>query len=467
MMHARLLVARSLLKPDGVIFVSIDDNETQNMRKLADEVFGEENFVAQFVWQKRVSPDNDEKHVTPTHEYVICYMRNRLDFSIKGFSRSSTQDDRYDNPDSDERGSWTSSDLTRREYRERDFYEIELPSGRKVTPASGRSWSVPPESFAKLRAENRIWFGPNGDAMPRLKRFLTDVSDKIVPVTWLMRDQVGTNQDGKRAVNAIFAELSDVFDNPKPSRLVETLINMTTEPNDLILDFFGGSGTTAQAVIELNKADGGNRQFILVQLPEQTDSNSPAYRAGFKRISSITIERVKRVIEFERNSVIDLLPNDQKRRHAESLGFKVYRLQKSNFPRCEFKPDSAASDAENVAGLRRYIEEKEAAFFLTLDPNGEQAVFDEVLLKNGFQLHYTRSRRDDFAHNTVFEIRDPRRSALVCLAWNESIHDATIKRLRELSDNGERPFFICLERSLSTTSKWNLKHFLGNHFNAF
>jgi len=142
-------------------------------------------------------------------------------------------------------------------------------------------------------------------------------------------------------------------------------------------------------------------------------------------------------------------------------------LQKSNFPRCEFKPDPGADEAENVAALRRYIEEKEAAFFLTLDPNGEQAVFDEVLLKNGFQLHYTRTRREDFTNNTVFEVRDPRRTAFVCLAWNENIQDATIKRLRELSDNGERPFFICLERTLSTTSKWNLKHFLGDHFNAF
>ena len=148
-------------------------------------------------------------------------------------------------------------------------------------------------------------------------------------------------------------------------------------------------------------------------------------------------------------------------------GFKVYKLQKSNFPRCEFKPDPESSDEENVESLRRYIDEKEAAFFLTLDDKGEQAVFDEVLLKNGFQLDYTRNRCEDYSDNTLYEVNDSKRSCLVCLAWNESIQESTIKQLRELAESGERPFFICLERSLTTTAKWNLKHFLGNHFIAF
>jgi len=270
------------------------------------------------------------------------------------------------------------------------------------------------------------------------------------------------SQPSVKLLRSIFGG-KKLFPNPKDSDELARLIRYVTQQdqNALIVDFFGGSGTLANAVLEVNRASKTNHRFITVQIPEAVNPDKREGKAalsiGLKTISSITIERVKRVIQGYGD-------NPQPMPDA---GFKVYRLQKSNFPRCEFKPDPAADDAENVAALRHYIEEKEAAFFLTLDDQGAQAVFDEVLLKNGFQLHYTRTRRDDFPENTVFEVRDPRRSALVCLAWNESIKDSTIKRLRDLNEAGESLFFICLERSLTTTSKWNLRHFLGKHFNAF
>jgi adenine-specific DNA-methyltransferase len=161
------------------------------------------------------------------------------------------------------------------------------------------------------------------------------------------------------------------------------------------------------------------------------------------------------------------LPNDPQKEFAKGLGFKVYKLTKSNFPRCEFAPDPKVSEAENVEALKRYIDEKETAFILPLAAEAEQAVFDEVLLKCGFQLHYTRTRREDFSENTVYEVTDGKRGSLVCLAWNEAIKDSTLKQLRALDEAGDKPFFICLERSLNTTAKWNLNHLLGKRLTAF
>lgn len=230
-----------------------------------------------------------------------------------------------------------------------------------------------------------------------------------------------------------------VFDFPKDENVLQKIIEMAAGPNSLVLDFFAGSGTTAHAVINENKRDGGSRKCILVQIPELTPEGSTAKINGYKTISSVTIERVKRVIEGYGDNPQPLA----------GTGFKVYKLSKSNFPRCEFTPDPKLSEEENVEALKRYIQDKEAASLLPLADDAEQAVFDEVLLKCGFQLHYTRTHRADFTENTVYEITDGKRTTLACLAWNEAIKDATIKRLRDLDEAKEKPFFICLERSLT------------------
>lgn len=481
MMQSRLTVAHSLLKRDGVLFVSIDDNEVHNLRRVLDLVFGDSNFIAQMVWEGAFK--NDARQIGINHEYILVYAKERDALprewglrkeGVEPVLRETARLQREFAGKWDEASiamaAWFQANKAKPLFANRRFRFIDergaykeddptAPGGRKIdlfNPITkeliplrpNRGWAFDQETFNQFVKEGRISFITSTSIM---KRTYFHETEKVTPQSVIYQPARSASERLAKLLGA------NVFEFPKDEWVLQKLVEMASDPDSVILDFFGGSGSTAHAVLSENLRDGGNRKFILVQIPEQTPPDSPARCAGYKTISSITIERVKRVIEGYGD-------NPQPMPDA---GFKVYRLQKSNFPRCEFRPDPAASEADNVAALQRYIEEKEAAFFLTLDASGEQAVFDEVLLKNGFQLHYSRTRRDDFTHNTVFEARDPRRSALVCMAWNENIHDATLKRLRELTDSGERPFFICLERSLTTTSKWNLKHILGNHFNAF
>ena len=248
------------------------------------------------------------------------------------------------------------------------------------------------------------------------------------------------------------------FDFPKDEIVIRQLVEMSTSKDSLILDFFGGSGTTGQAVIDLNKADGGNRQFILVQLPELTAADSPAHKAGFKRISDITIERNKRAITRLQKESEGFLPNDSQRQFADSLGFKVFKLAKSSFPRVEFARDPDKTEAENVALLKQYISEKEASFHIQWE---RDTVLDEVLLKNGFLLDYKLTRREEFTKNEVFLAQDAYKSSLLCL--DATLDAATVDYFQ--SHTAE--FFICLELALDTTKKWNLKHHLGDKLKAF
>lgn len=282
MMYPRLLLLKQFLREDGAIFVSIDDNEVGHLRLLMDEIFGGANLIASFVVQKRISPDGDERFVTSVHDHLVCYAKSKQTCSLNRFRRTEEADARYLNPDNDVRGPWTSSDLTRREYREHDFYPIELPSGREVLPAAGRSWAVPRDSFQRLLADNRIWFGANGNAMPRLKRFLSEVSQGIVPTTWFSVEVVSDNQKGKRELRGILADQNDLFGTPKPRLLIQRILEIATDKDSLILDSFAGSGTTGHAVLKQNSVDGGNRKFILVEMDE-------------KIAPDVTAERVRRV----------------------------------------------------------------------------------------------------------------------------------------------------------------------------
>jgi adenine-specific DNA-methyltransferase len=517
--HERLLVARQMLKQDGVILVSIDDHELVNLRRVIDEVFGQENFITNLIWEK--GRKNDAKLFSVGHEYIVVYAK---DLAHLKELKMVWREEKPGAPEiweeycrlkelhennlariEDELGAWfsglpkshPSKKLQRYRrvdengpWRDRD---ISWPGGDGPTydvfhPVTKQPCAVPPDGWrfsdpTEMQRQIRIGvvaFRADHSEPPFRKAHLKPLSEEIdfdeaddaegddgEEDTELAQQVRGTyfykqSQPSVKLLRSIFGG-KKLFPNPKDPEELARLIRYVTaqDRSALIVDFFGGSGTLAHAVLEVNRTANANHRFITVQIPEAVNPDKREGKAalslGLKTISSITIERLKRVIQGYGD---DPQP-------IPDTGFKVYRLRKSNFPRCEFKPDPTAGEEENVTALRRYIEDKEAAFFLTLDADGEQAVFDEVLLKNGFQLHYTRSRREDFPANTVLEVRDPRRSALVCLAWNENIHDATIKRLRELADTGERPFFICLERSLSTTSKWNLKHFLGDHFKAF
>ncbi len=289
MMMPRLKLLRELLSEDGAIFISCDDNEQHNLRALLDEIFGQQNFIQNIIWQKKFSPQNDAKYFSDNHDFLICYAKNKIEGEQKiGWernliSRSEEQDNRYSNPDNDPRGAWTSSDMTVKTYSADYDYEVTTPSGKKIKPTKGRCWFTSKENFQKLVDDNRVWFGENGENVPRVKKFLSEVQDGIVPISIWLYTEVGHNQEAKQELKEIFSEIQLPFDTPKPIRLLQRIIQLSTNENDIILDSFAGSGTTAHAVLELNKEDGGNRKFVLVEMEDYANN--------------ITAERVRRVIK--------------------------------------------------------------------------------------------------------------------------------------------------------------------------
>ncbi len=462
MMYSRLLIARQLLREDGVIFISIDDNEVHHLRKLCDDVFGEENFVSNIIWEKKFAPSNDAKWFSANHDHVLCYSKSKEIYRPFLLDRSEGALARYKNPDNDERGDWVSGDLTVKTYSAQYDYEITTPSGRRVNPPKGVCWRFSKEKFQELVDDDRVWFGKNGENVPRLKRFLSDVKEGITPMTIWYHKDVGHNQEAAQECRKIF-DGEQYFDTPKPVRLLKRIIELSVNGGDIILDFFAGSGTTAHAINELNIEDNGTRKYILVQLPEATDEKSEAYKAGFKKISDITIERNKRVIE----KIIEEKKNEQpdlfnKKKDDDNLlnglGFKVFKLTKSNFPRVEYAPDPEKSDEENVRALKKYIVDKEAQMLTVFN---RDELITEILIKNGFKLNYTVSPQKQFKKNDIFMASDGERETLLCL--DGTLADETIAYFKIHTDQK----LIVLERALDTTKKWNLKHYMGDKFQSF
>ncbi|WP_454737573.1 site-specific DNA-methyltransferase [Cupriavidus necator] len=272
-MYQRLMLAKSLLAEDGVIFVSIDDNELFNLGLLMNQVFGEQNFVANVIWQKVYSPKNTAVHFSDDHEYVLVYALNKDKWRPNPLPRSADQDKAYKNPDKDPRGPWKPSDLTARNYYSEGRYPITCPSGRTIEgPPPGTYWRVSRPKFDELDADNRIWWGKDGNNIPALKRFRSEVKDGVVPQTLWTYDDVGHTQDAKKQLNAILPKdrNEDVFSTPKPLQLMDRILRLATKSGDLVVDFFAGSGTLAQALLALNKEDGGERRFVLVSSTEAT-----------------------------------------------------------------------------------------------------------------------------------------------------------------------------------------------------
>ena len=295
MMYPRLRLAANLLRDDGVIFISIDDNEVVNMRKLCDEAFGEENFVAQIVWQKRTSPDMRTAFSTG-HEYIVVYCKDisNLDNSIFPLPLSDEDKRSFSNPDNDPKGPWVSSDFTAPGYRPNQMYSITTPSGVVVQPPQGRCWKNLEDVYLQYLNEGRLWFGADGKGVPRQKTYLSERNGKI-GWTWWPNSEVGHNQEATQELKNLLDSPS--FDFPKPVRLIKRIVSLASKNDDIILDFFSGSATTAQAVMQLNAEDGGKRRFILVQLPEPCDEKSEAYKAGYKSICEIGKERIRRAGE--------------------------------------------------------------------------------------------------------------------------------------------------------------------------
>ena len=276
-------------------------------------------------------------------------------------------------------------------------------------------------------------------------------------------DKEDNTEKGTLLVKSLF-DGKKVMDFPKPVEMIQKIIEMGTSPdsNDIILDFFGGSGTTAQAVMQQNQIDNGNRKFILVQLPEIPEEKSAAYKAGYRKISDITIERNKRaiakIIEEKEKQQPDLFTNGHKDDAINGLGFKVFKLVKSNFPRVEWAPDVEKTDEENIASLKKYIADKEAQLVTAFNRN---ELLTEILLKNGFQLNYKADKQEQFKKNEILLATDGIKETLICL--DVTIEADTVEYFKKHTDKK----FICLERALDTTKKYNLKHYLGDMFNAF
>ncbi len=280
MMMPRLKLLREMLQDDGSIFVSIDDNEDHHLRMLLDEVFGEDNFVATIGWQKKFSRQSDAKWFSDTYEFILVYARKKESWKLNLLPRTETQNARYTNKNNDPRGPWSPDNLVVKTYSADYDYPIKTPGGRTVTPPSGFCWRVSKQRFEELVEENRIWFGETGNNVPRLKRFLSEVQEGLVPITLWLRDFAGDTQEAVREVKNLLQ--TEKFDSPKPVKLLTRILEVATDKNSIILDSYAGSGTTAQAVLALNKEDGGNRRFILVECEDYADK--------------ITAERVRRVI---------------------------------------------------------------------------------------------------------------------------------------------------------------------------
>ena len=329
MVYSRLMLARNLLSENGVIFASIDDNEQENLKKLCNEVFGEDNFIAQVVWERAYSPVNLKKHFSESHDYILCYAKNIAMAVCNGLPRSSEANDRYSNPDSDPRGDWKASDLSVGPIVQSKVYEIITPSGRRVLPPNGYCWRLDRKTFDNYVRDNRIWFGSDGNNVPAIKRFLSEVKQGITPMTIWKYSEVGHSQDATKRLKDLFGG-SAYFDYPKPVDLIKRALQLYSLDDSLVLDFFSGSATTAHAVMQLNAEDGGHRKFIMVQLPEKCDEASEAYKTGYKNICEIGKERIRRA------------GDKIKAEHPDAqldTGFRVFRVDESNMEDVYYHPE--------------------------------------------------------------------------------------------------------------------------------
>lgn len=335
MMYPRLKLGRSLLREDGIICISIDDNEIDNLRKLCTEIFGEENFISTIIWQKVYSPKNSAKYFSDDHDYILVYARNADAWRPYLLPRSEEANARYENIDNDPRGPWKPSDSTARNYYSKGLYEVTSPSGKKFTSGIGRYWRQSIEQFHELEKDNRIWWGSKGDAMPSLKRFLSEVQQGLVPQTmWFYKD-VGHTQEAKKELlkYVAFQHNENVLNSVKPTRLIERILQIATSPDseDIVLDFFAGSAPTGHAVIKQNASDGGNRRFMLVQLHEPLPKVEPNMTTMFE----MGTQRLRAVgTELGKAHQVDFTAHDL------DLGFRVFKLDSSNIRTWEPNPDN-------------------------------------------------------------------------------------------------------------------------------
>ncbi len=335
MVYARLRIARAFLEDSGVIFISIDDGEQANLRKVCDEVFGESNFVSNIIWQKKYAASNDAKYLSDVHDFILCYAKNKDSWRPNLFPRSDELNDKYSNPDNDPRGPWYSTNLSVKTYSEKNDYIITSPAGIDFRPPASRCWVVSKEKYNDLLKDNRIWFGKDGTSRPYQKKFLSEVQQGVVPTTIWFHEDAGHNIGAKSEIRDLFSDTTGLFDTPKPTKLIRRLMDLcfSSSQENLVLDFFAGSATTAHALFQRNAELGRNDKFILVQIPESMNDASDAFKSGYRHISSIAMERIRRAgAKIKQESA--LLESDF------DIGFRVLKIDASNMADVYYAPDA-------------------------------------------------------------------------------------------------------------------------------
>lgn len=443
MIYPRLRLAKDLLTEDGVIFISIDDNEQENLKKCCDEVFGSQNFVAQLVWERAYAPKNDARFISNSHDYVLMYVKDILKFVVGRLPRTEEANARYQNPDNDPRGVWKPSDMSVKTYNEACDYPITTPSGRVIEPPAGRCWSLSQKAFLERLQDNRIWFGPEGDGVPCIKRFLTELKfDGMAPTSIMFYKDVGHSQEGAKEVTKLLD--AGAFDGPKPVRLLRRLLTLANlKCDDIVLDFFSGSATAAHAVIAQNFQDAydgklGKRKFIMVQLPEPCDEKSEAYKAGFKNICEIGKERIRRAGEREYRSVCATaggsLRWDPEKRGKDpnypcpenvDTGFRVLKLDTSNMKDVYYNP--AEYEASLFSSLEDNIKE---------DRTPEDLLF-QVMLDLGVLLS-SKIEETTIGGKKVFNVED--NYLIAC--FDDNVTDEVITEIAK-----QKPYYFVMRDS--------------------
>lgn len=428
-------MAKNLLRDDGLIFVSIDDHEAHNLRQIMNEIFGEEHFIANIAWEKRYTRSNNAKLFYSLKDTILVYRRSSVVETLRE-ERNEKSDSIYSNPDNDPRGPWTSSSYVNpatKEERPNLVYPITNPFTGEVVEHETHAWKYERAEHERHAQENRLWWGKNGDAKyPRLKNFLSESDGGLVPIDLWKYEDSGTTDEGGAELKALFG--TSVFDNPKPTKLVKRMLKLATRPNegDIVLDFFAGSGTTGQAVLDLNQEDGGNRRFILVQLPEKTGEED------FQKVSDITKARIKRWIDKSKED----------NRLFESSGFKFFRLASSNFKIWNADAKAQGADAL-VQRLRLFIEN-------ILPERTQQDLLFEIVLKSGLPLTAPIDQLEVRGH-AVFSVGEG--ILFICLA--DSITEDTLHGMVSLRPRN----IICLDAAFhgNDNLKTNTKLLMESH----
>lgn len=419
MIYPRLLLARDLLTQDGAIFISIDDNEYLNMKALCNEIFGSANFIASIVWQKTLTRRNDAQQISTAHDYVLVYAKQLSSFKIQREPVGEKQRATYTNRDNDPRGDWLAVPFHAPNIRPNLTYPIILPSGREVTPPKGRCWSTSKENFDALVADGRIWFGKDGNGMPQRKKYWGErkEDDGVVPWTWWPYEFAGENREATKELKLLFKGAT-IFSAPKPVKLISRILNLIDTKESIIVDFFSGSATSAEATMHANLVDGGSRRFILVQLPEKCDANSVGAELGYADLCEIGEERIRRAgekIKSEIEAENAQLTLDGTPKKVPDIGFRVLRVDDSNYEdRRKLVDEYSQKDIDDNVDITK------------MDRSDLDLLF-EALPK--FQLPYS-SRIDvlsggEFDGHTVYSVNDGQ--LLAC--FENSIPESLVRAL--------------------------------------